>query len=187
MFITIEGMDGVGKTSVAKKLALRLDAIYMATPPNDLDQVRSIFTNSSDRLAQYHFFISSVLIASERIDSLLETESVICDRYYYTTLTAYKESIESMYPDLWENIHRFTKHFVEPDHAFLLTADTATRQKRMALRSQLTRDDVESLDSEIAEKQIEAYERFGMTSIETSDCSIKEVVSNIMDHIGAQR
>lgn len=184
MFIAIEGMDGVGKTSVAKKLALRLDAIYMKTPPTCLDEVRSVFTDSSDRLAQYHFFISSVLIVSEQIDSILETRSVVCDRYYYTTLTAYKESIETMYPCLWENIDHITNHFVEPDYAFILTADTTTRKKRMSSRNQLTRDDVESLDPKIAEKQIEAYNQFDLKRIETSNCSIEEVVSKITEYIG---
>jgi len=126
-FISIEGVDGSGKTTQAKKLVKSLqqqafDAIYTTEPSrgNVGRLIRSFVLNREQRvpIAQ-----EALLFAADRVDHV-ETEIkpqlergkiVVCDRYVYSSL-AY-QGAAGLDLDWIDGINRFA---LKPDLALLL-------------------------------------------------------------------
>ena len=85
-FIVIEGVDGVGKTSVATELAARLGAVYFRTPSDTLESFQMAATLQSglplreyaDRQAycdpkmRFAFYVFAVVEASIHVERLLQ-------------------------------------------------------------------------------------------------------------------
>lgn len=74
MFIVIEGADGSGKTTIAKQLAEKYNAIYTAEP-------------TDSKLHDLNGFIEDRKKHDIQIKKWLgEGKNVVCDRYKYSTL-----------------------------------------------------------------------------------------------------
>jgi hypothetical protein len=86
--IAIEGLDGVGKTSIAEHLALKLkNAVYMKTPPDIIKPYRNWFDNNGNIFIREGYYMLGNFLASTNIENLLKlNKSVIIDRYYASTI-----------------------------------------------------------------------------------------------------
>lgn len=87
-FVVLEGVDGVGKSTLAQGLAARLGATLQSTPPAALASVRPEVDvlYAGFGAAQQLFYASSVAYASQRADELLaQGQSVVLDRYWAST------------------------------------------------------------------------------------------------------
>jgi dTMP kinase len=87
-FVVLEGVDGVGKSTLAQGLAARLGASLQSTPPSELSRVRpevdALYAGFG--AAQQLFYASSVAYASQRANELLaQGQSVVLDRYWAST------------------------------------------------------------------------------------------------------
>lgn len=98
IFICIEGLDGSGKTTQAKKLVGNLcrrgfDAIY-TTEPSTGKVGKLIRRYVLDRAKRVPIALEALLFAADRIDHienevkplLKQGKIVVCDRYVYSTL-----------------------------------------------------------------------------------------------------
>ena len=79
--ICIEGIDGTGKTSVARRLAREISATYYSTPPEPFRRIRKRVDRTADPATRFFFYMSSVQRASGEINTLLHSGDVVCDRY----------------------------------------------------------------------------------------------------------
>ena len=87
--IVVEGLDGVGKTTLSRALASVLDAEWTSTPGSAFDPVRPTI----DAVLRDHpealqlFYASTLLAASDRARRwLAEGRSVVVDRYWCSTV-----------------------------------------------------------------------------------------------------
>jgi dTMP kinase len=94
-FIVVEGLDGVGKTTFSKRLAARLGAVWLTTPPVELRAVREPFDQlfSEDIECRQLFYAASVLYMG-RVAAKLRAEgrSVVMDRYWSSTAAYSQDS-----------------------------------------------------------------------------------------------
>lgn len=147
--IVFEGIDGVGKTTLAHELKKALTSIGIKTV---------LYEDTEDTISGYNllkpfinnevkkkninasllFYLSSSLYKSELIKGLLKNQWVICDRYVYSTIA--KHLALGCEKKLIPNLNSFP--IIKPDYSFLVTVDEKTRLARLKLRSVNTKADL---------------------------------------------
>jgi len=99
MFITLEGLDGSGKTTQAKRLSAALQAaghrVYLTREPGGTaigDQIRAILHRLDNQAMHPHTEVllyqasRAQLVAQEIRPRLAQGEIVVCDRFFDSTL-----------------------------------------------------------------------------------------------------
>lgn len=86
--IVVEGLDGVGKSTFAKGLAVALGALHRSTPGPELGRVRPVLEDclGHDRVARSVFYASTVLAEGSRARAERAAgRDVVVDRYWLST------------------------------------------------------------------------------------------------------
>lgn len=123
VFVAIDGIDGCGKTTVAREIAQRYGAIYFHTPSDDIksfmapdgQSLRDFVDLDAEVYERFLFYLWSVAHASRLIEGLLYHSNVVCDRYWASTVAYHR----AMAPEL----HSFDISWlplIQPDYYFLL-------------------------------------------------------------------
>ncbi len=151
--IVIEGLDGTGKTTLARGLADALGAALLRTPPDDLAHVRAEIDRPlrESAVGAQLFYASTVALVSDRVRALLASgRSVVVDRYWSSTV-AYAEC-RAAHVDLADVVAALRP----ADVTLYLELDEATRRERLASRgcTDADRDSIARLEALSA-----AYER----------------------------
>lgn len=146
--IVLEGLDGTGKSTAAKRLAKALGAVLLATPDASMRQRRrafdSLYRSSPD--AGQLFYASCVAHASTVAASRrAEGRDVVIDRYWlstwaYAAIRGTRLSLEEVEAAL-----------CPADFTLVLTLDEAERHERLRLRG-TTEGDRQTLDGAVAAK-----------------------------------
>lgn len=152
-FIVIEGLDGTGKSTLARALARTLGAELLRTPPDDLAPVRAVVDRAllPSAVGTQLFYASTVALASDRARALLASgRGVVIDRYWSSTVAyaACRDAAVDLGP--------VAAALLPADVAFFLDADEAARRERLTRRG-ATDADRDSLARHAALRA--AYER----------------------------
>ena len=169
LFITLEGIDGTGKSSAAKMLAEELGFTFTSTPSAVYLPIRSAATSNS--YSAYHYYMSSCYYISD----LAGRTDIVCDRYIHSTL-AYNWPYLREIP---KNLSEYYEGLKMPDVSFLLCASDCVRRKRMMER-QRTGGIISALDADFAgqERALKVYLKFSeLIRIDTDKMSLKDVVA----------
>ncbi|MFG2999767.1 dTMP kinase [Streptomyces sp. NPDC048340] len=141
-FIVLEGISGIGKSTLAAVLADRMDGTTLHTlaPPH------SGWSGEAHRMQPLPFlafYLSGLLHVSDRIRQALDTGPVIADRYA-ASVTACHAAIHGIAPDDVDALLApFHPYLVAPDHTFYLTCSDATLQERMEVKDDTKQDDTD--------------------------------------------
>ena len=152
VFIVVEGADGSGKSTVAKLLAKKLNAVFLETPDEKLRAVRKEIDDfyKGRALASHLFYASAVAYASERARELLEGgESVVVVRYWAST-AAY----DGVVRDSGMDDSAWIGKILPPHFTCFLQVSAEVRRKRMGVRGETNETDEQSLkDHELLESR----------------------------------
>ena len=138
-FIVIEGLDGSGKSTQAKKLSQKLADSLLTREPTD-ESIGSLCRAAfSKQLSLSHSSIMLLLIA-DRIEHLekkivpaLESgQNVVCDRYYLSNM-AYQARSEQEMQEIYELNKKFNAR--SPDVTIFLSLEPKAALERINLRS----------------------------------------------------
>lgn len=193
MFIVIEGIDGVGKTTVAKDLAARLGAVYVHTPSATLESLYMSSTLQSaltlreyvdqqaytDPKVRFAFYLFAILEASAQIENLLRSSSVVCDRFLSSTLAYHR----ALAPEL-AGVDVSWAQSIKPDLEILLDiCDENVHMNR--LRAHTGRSD-RALEHNLKFLQLvrHEYHRLGLSTIDTTTQDVAQVVDGIISIVG---
>lgn len=141
-FIVVEGLDGVGKSTLVKKLAESFAGHAMSTPGPALRESRKSVLEafSQDELAKALFYTASVSNEGRNAQALVESgEWVFMDRYWASTV-AYARA-----RGVTADLDALSKSLIQPDISVLLVLDESERQRRLNIRG-ATSEDMETLD-----------------------------------------
>ncbi|MBF0235561.1 MAG: deoxynucleoside kinase [Desulfamplus sp.] len=175
-FIVIEGVDGVGKTTVSRLLAETVSAVYFQTPSGFWKNHRGI-AEKAGPCFRCIFYGLATLWASLIITSILKRHSVVCDRYIYSTW-AYHQVSASCVSNLILKLSGILK---KPDVVFYLHVSPDVRNARIGLRKDNTVSDYdESLQNEVHLNYLSFKQ---MVLVETTDLKPKEVVALMMNNV----
>jgi thymidylate kinase len=132
-FIVLEGISGSGKTEIGTRLAEYISARYYTTPSTLFRQIREKADKSLCLEARFLFYLSSVVQASWEISKILETQSVVCDKYIWSTICYHSVyGLKVKLPPL--NTYR------QPNYVFLIVCDEEKRLKRLRCGRGIVRD-----------------------------------------------
>ena len=88
-FIVIEGMDGAGKSEVSARVAARLGAMHLESPIKAFKEIRQyVDANLCDK-GRFLFYLASNLDLSRYTRKKREIQSIVCARYFYSTIIGY--------------------------------------------------------------------------------------------------
>lgn len=144
MFVAIEGLDGVGKTTLVNALAEHYEGEAANTPGPLLRRLTDPILDAlgDNQTARCLFYAASVLSEGERARTAADSGSVVfMDRYWLSTIAYARargvsvdlSSLEAVVP--------------VPDVTVLLTLEETERLRRLDGRS-VTNADMETLDHE---------------------------------------
>lgn len=172
-FITLDGVDGTGKTTVAKILASDRSFHYYKSPTGPFAQLRKEVDSRAAPLERYCFYRMATQYDSTQIGQLLETSHVVCDRYIAST-AAYHIAMDARIRVVHDDNGLLKPHFT-----FLLGARSDVRDKRILERAKMLSDAKLEGDSALLDRVAEIFRSFGLVYIDTSDITAEEVATKI--------
>lgn len=177
-FIAIEGVDGSGKTTVARRLAKAIHAKSFRTPPPGFAATRNYIDVTAQINSRFLFYLCSVAHASESIRGFLQTRHVVCDRYIASTV-AYHRSLGLSLTWDFDQLNLVQPHFT----FFLQVTDEKERRRRIAARHKTTAADSLLEDPNVRTQLIKEFRKFSMIEVDTCSLTVDEVVSRIREQI----
>lgn len=141
LFVTLEGIDGAGKSTLARSLEERLrkrgfDVVRTEEPTDSWlgEAVRRAAEEDEDPRVQALLFLADRSLHQEKIEAWLAGgQVVLCDRYHDSTLAYQGVALEGTVdnPKAWlERASAFLR--LEPDLTLLLLVDPAEGMARIA-------------------------------------------------------
>lgn len=175
-FVVLEGVDGVGKTTITQLLASHLNAIHLATPQTPFSDIRTAVEELHDPTLRFHFYLTSVIAISPVIERYLTTSAVVCDRYVHSTIAYHKVmGVDLTYIE-WEKLP-----IIRPTATFLLTASNAVRNGRTSERAtESLHDHAIEKDYEFLDRVNDEFLKMGLAVVDTNNKKPPEVVQQIM-------
>jgi thymidylate kinase len=173
IFVSLDGVDGVGKTTVAKLLASNSSFQYYKSPAGPFAQLRKEVDAHATPLERYCFYRLATQFNSTRITQLLEVSHVICDRYIAST-AAYHIAMDARIRAIHDEAGLLKPHF-----AFLLGTRSEIRDKRLIECAKISSDIEIERNSTFLDRVAEIFMSFGLIYIDTSDITAEEVVETI--------
>jgi dTMP kinase len=190
-FVVVEGLDGVGKSTVAARLAERLGADLLTTPPARLAAVRpAILAALADSPgATTLFYAAGTLAVSREVERALSRgRAVVVDRYFLSTCAYGRVIRGGELPAA--ALDAIARELVAPDVTVYLHAGARQRLARLKHRARITRighEDRRTLDPAVAARLDAAYRdsrddrlagRF--LPVDTSDVDVEGVVERVL-------
>lgn len=176
LFITLEGLSGSGKTTVAALLAKRLNAHYYKTPPEMFLPIRDCIEADATPLARYLYYYAGIVQASAEIEVLLKKRSVVCDKYLATVL-AYSRAFGANPAPATADL------VVAPAASFFLDLPDELRMERITQRERITREHRTFLEMELTYAVRLQFQRLGLVSIDNSGGDPATALATIMRHL----
>lgn len=127
-FIVLEGTSGSGKTELCTRLSQKMSARYYSTPPNLYRNIREEADKVLDLESRFLFYLGSVAHASLEISRILQEQSVVCDKYIWSTI-CYHAVL-----GLDVNCYTLPIRILKPNHVFLIVCEEEKRLERLRNR-----------------------------------------------------
>lgn len=184
VFVVIEGLDGVGKSSVVRELANRMTmegvtSTAQRCPVGDYQLAEPYLRRECDTDARYLFYLSGAKHSSDFARKLLTKSSVIFDRYVYSTLAYHRAS------GLRVSVDIESLDLLQPDFKYWLkVTDERVRQSRLTGRPEINPGDlVPRVPGGLIERIETELKTFGLSEIDTTELNLSQVVQLLWEDI----
>jgi dTMP kinase len=197
MFVSIDGPDGVGKSTIINRLKeIYKDAVFVHEPgTTDFGQaMRKLLLNGNYNLCDFSeimLFTACFIETSNKVikPALSEGKLVIADRWYYST-AAY-QIYANKYFDLTKYIGKFIHKLgiSIPDYNILLTAPFYVLSQRLEKRNTETSnkvDNFEGRDIDYRKRIFTFYQKQCNGFHVSTNCDIDSTLGNIVGFIDSR-
>ncbi|NGO75257.1 AAA family ATPase [Streptomyces sp. YC504] len=144
--MVLEGVSGIGKSTLAALLARRLDGSRLHTLADPHTGWSDTANRQFNALPQFAFYLSGLLHVSDRIRACRPIGPVIADRYV-SSVTACHAAAHGLDPaDVAHLIDPFRPSLATPDHTFYLHCSAAVLRERLRSKTDTKQDDTDLFD-----------------------------------------
>lgn len=195
MFITFEGIDGSGKTTIAKEVFMRLknsgkDTILTSEPtPTWLgDTVKRSYDEDVSPFTELLLFLGDRATHTQKIKKWLKQgKIVICDRYCDSTYAyqgaALKEKLKKIGIDAIKWIKDISNPFImKPDLTILLVIEPEIALQRLSNRKKRTKFEDMDFLKKVEENYLQLAKEERFVQIDAMK-NIEEIVDEAVSYI----
>ena len=172
-YIVLEGLDGVGKSSVSRALARRLGGRVLTTPSREFGLTGRHIDMCPRGLVRLLYYLCAAAVTSDSARGLTRRIPVVADRYVLSALAYHAPPSHAA--EVWR------LGLLRPDVTVLLTADESVRRRRLRLRGPLSRSEKLLQEASVRREILETYRRFAPMEVDSSNLSVADVVGAILD------
>ncbi|MEW1544946.1 dTMP kinase [Streptomyces tsukubensis] len=190
-FLVLEGVSGVGKSTLATLLASRMSATSLHTLADPHSNWSTVANEQLRALPQLAFYISGLLHASDLIRQAMLSGPVVADRYL-SSVSACHAAVHNLgTADVASLLTPFLPYLVVPDTTFYLTCSEVTLRKRLAHKPDIKKDDTDLFDvSGRYRRLLENFERVAADDptgvrLPTDELSPDQLADEIVAHLEA--
>ncbi|MGQ4514159.1 dTMP kinase [Streptomyces sp. DW26H14] len=144
-FIVLEGISGIGKSTLAKLLTDRLDASTLHTVPEPFTPWAPVINNTTAALPQFAFYLSGALHSADLVRGLLSRGPVVADRYISSVIAHHSAVHQLDMSQVRALLAPYRPYLLRPDRTFYLRCDDSTLHTRMAGKTDFNKDDHDML------------------------------------------
>jgi dTMP kinase len=142
----LEGISGVGKTTLARLLAERLGAMAIHTLPDPHTGWSGTANRELRPLPQLAFYLSGLLHVSDAVRQHLRVGPVVADRYACSVMACHAAVNDVGLDQVRELIAPFLSYLVAPDATFYLISSDSSLKERMGTKTDVKQDDTDLFD-----------------------------------------
>jgi thymidylate kinase len=144
--MVLEGVSGVGKSTLSRLLAKRLGASPIHTLTDPHTGWSDVINRELRPLPQFAFYLSGLLHASDAVRQALAVGPVIADRYVSSVMACHAAVNRIGLDQVRELIAPFLPYLVAPDATFYLVSSDRSLEERMGTKTDVKQDDTDLFD-----------------------------------------
>jgi dTMP kinase len=176
LFVVIEALDGVGKTTLVRDLAVALGGLALDTPGEQIRPIRSAVLDAlgDDQVARCLFYAATVIAQGRRARELADRgATVVMDRYWGSTISYARARGVAV------DLSTIGGSAAAPDATVLVTLDETERVGRLIGRGDMTPADVETLDSAFRATVLRHLREVANVEVDITGADRKEAVARV--------
>ncbi|AUH40482.1 dTMP kinase [Streptomyces sp. CMB-StM0423] len=145
-FVVLEGVSGVGKSTLARLLAVRLGGSSVHTLTDPHTGCSEVINKQLRPLPQFAFYLSGLLHVSDVVRRALSEGPVVADRYASSVVACHAAVNRVPLGQVQELITPFRGYLAAPDATFYLTVSDNSLKARMGTKSDVKQHDSDLFD-----------------------------------------
>lgn len=130
-YIVIEGVDGSGKTEVSAKIAQHIGAHLIESPMGEFQKIRKYVDENLSDKGRFFFYLASNVDLSNYVKKIRQEKSVVCARYFHSTLIGYASRNNISIDALYDEVLLDFKEFEKPDLTIFLHVNEEIQKSRI--------------------------------------------------------
>ena len=185
-FIVFEGIDGSGKSSVAKAIAGKLEDTVLTEEPTKTwlgEAVRRSHAEKTDPFTEAFLFLADRAAHTEAIRRwMADGKTVVCDRYFHSTVAYQGAALEGKvdYDPFDWLLDANLKISMQPDIVFLFKVDPETALQRVNARGSLSKFEKLDFLRRVASNYDKFPRMFKNIAVIDSNRPLDSVIADVM-------
>lgn len=133
-FIVFEGVDGAGKSEISAIVSKKMNAMHLESPIGEFKKIRQYVDLNLNDKARFLFYLASNFDLSDHIRENRLSNTIICARYFHSTIIGYASRQGLNIEDFYKNSPVALDDFEKPDLTIFLYVNEAVQQARIKSR-----------------------------------------------------